>query len=73
MGRQSRCSDCKELKYAYDFGRPGKYCTGPSRSDNEQADLAEVEELTNIESTPLPTNMELPLLLIRCCTLWPNR
>lgn len=52
MGRQSRCSGCKELKSAHDFGRSGKYCTGPSRSDNEPAALAEVEELTNIESIP---------------------
>ncbi|PFX12828.1 hypothetical protein AWC38_SpisGene23150 [Stylophora pistillata] len=29
MGRQSRCPGCKELKSAHDFGRPGKYCTGP--------------------------------------------
>lgn len=55
MGRQSRCSGCKELKSACDFGRPEKYCTGPGRSDNEQADPAEVEELTNTESTP-PTD-----------------
>ena len=55
MGRQSRCSGCKELKSACDFGRPEKYCTGPGRSDNEQDDLAEVEELTNTESTP-PTD-----------------
>ena len=55
MGRQSRCSGCKELKCAHDFGRPGKYCIGPGRSDNEQADLAEVEELTNTESAP-PTD-----------------
>ena len=46
---------CKELKSACDFARPEKYCTGPGRSDNEQADLAEVEELTNTEST-LPTD-----------------
>ena len=46
---------CKELKSACDFGRPEKYCTGPGRSDNEQADLAEVKELTNTESTP-PTD-----------------
>ena len=55
MGRQSRCSGCKELKSGHEFGRPGKYCTGLSRSDNEPADLAEVEELTNIESIP-PTD-----------------
>ena len=55
MGRQSRCSGCKELKSACDFGRPEKYCTGPGRSDNEQADPAEVEELTNTESIP-PTD-----------------
>ena len=24
MGRQSRCSGCKELGSAHDFGRPGK-------------------------------------------------
>ena len=46
---------CKELKSACDFGRPEKYCTGPGRSDNEQADPAEVEELTNTESIP-PTD-----------------
>ena len=40
MGRQSRCSGSKELKSAHDFGRPGKYCTGPARSDNKQAKLA---------------------------------
>lgn len=52
MGRQSKCSDCKELKSAQDFGRPRKYCTGPGHSDNEQADLTKVEELKNTESTP---------------------
>ena len=55
MGRQSRCSGSKEFKSAHDFGRPGKYCTGPARSDNEQAELAEIEALTNTESTP-PTD-----------------
>ena len=55
MGRPSRCSGCKELKSGHEFSRPGKYCTGLSRSDNEPADLAEVEELTNIKSIP-PTD-----------------
>lgn len=59
MGRQSSCSDCKEFKSAHDFGSSGKYCTGLGRSDNEHADLAEVEELTNTESTP-PTDEQEP-------------
>ena len=42
MGGQSRCSGCKELKPAHDFGRPGKYCTSPAHSDNERVALAEV-------------------------------
>ena len=42
-------------KSVRDFGCPGKYCTGPACSDDEQTKLEKVEELANTESTP-PTN-----------------
>ena len=53
--RQSRSSGCKVSKSVRDFGCPGKYCTGPACSDDEQPKLEKVEELANTESTP-PTN-----------------
>ena len=42
-------------KSVRDFGCPGKYCTSPACSDDEQPKLEKVEELANTESTP-PTN-----------------
>ena len=48
MGRPRRCRGCKELKFAHDFGRPGKNCTGPVRNDTEQ-DLETVDELEHTE------------------------
>ena len=48
MGRPSRCLGSKELKFAHDFGRPGKNCTGPVHNDTEQ-DLEAVDELEYTE------------------------
>ena len=39
-------------KSVRDFDCPGKYCTAPACTDDEQTKLEKVEELANTESTP---------------------
>ena len=64
MGRTSRCSGCKTPRSEHSFGKPGKYCNGPTQgSDATEGTAPPLESLPVEEVKDLSIEDTLASLL----------